>query len=93
MFYILIFIIILMSLFLLYMNIKKMHVGIVQLIMVAYFLSMLSIVIYLSRDTYYYNFLKSYFYLPEFLWREFFFLKISKFNIIRIMNFFFLFML
>lgn len=87
MFYILIFIIILMSLFLLYMNIRKMHVGIIQLIMAAYFLSMLSIIIYLSRDTYYYNFLKSYFYLPEFLWRKFFFLGISKFNIIRIMNF------
>ena len=88
MFYILIFIIILMSLFLLYMNIKKMHVGIIQLIMAAYFFSMLCIIIYLSRDTYYYNFLKSYFYLPEFLWRKFFFLRISKFNIIRGMNFF-----
>lgn len=87
MFYILIFIIILISFFLLYVNIKKMHIGIVQLIMVSYFLSMLFIIIYLSRDTYYYNFLKSYFYLPEFLWRKFFFLGISKFNIIRIMNF------
>ena len=53
-----------MSVFLLYLNFKKMYIVNLQLMLIAYILSILSIVLYLSKDTYYYNLLKQYFYLP-----------------------------
>ena len=88
MFYCLLLLIIIMSVFLLYLNFKKMYIVNLQLMLIAYILSILSIVLYLSKDTYYYNLLKQYFYLPDFLWRKFFFLGISRFNLIRLMNLF-----
>lgn len=88
MFYCMLFIIVIMSFFLLYTNIKSMHVLDIHLILVSYFFSILAIILYLSRDTYYYNLLKQYFYLPEFLWRKFFFLSVNKFNLARLMNLF-----
>lgn len=75
-----------MMFFVLYMNMRKMHTTVIFLCLIAYFVSISSIIVYLSRDTYYYNLLKQYFYLPEFLWRKFFFLNLDKFSIIRIMN-------
>lgn len=74
MFYCLLLLIIIMSIFLLYLNFKKMYIVNLQLMLIAYILSILSIVLYLSKDTYYYNLLKQYFYLPDFLWRKFSFL-------------------
>lgn len=67
MFYCLLLLIIIMSVFLLYLNFKKMYIVNLQLMLIAYILSILSIVLYLSKDTYYYNLLKQYFYLPDFL--------------------------
>lgn len=88
MFYCLLLLIIIMSVFLLYLNFKKMYIFNLQLMLIAYVFSILSIVLYLSKDTLYYNVLKQYFYLSDFLWRRFFFLGISRFNLLRGMNFF-----
>lgn len=43
-------------------------------------------ILYIAKDTYYYNLLKNYFYLPATLWKWLFFVGISKMNIIRIMT-------
>jgi len=57
------------------------------ILVASYFTALTSMIIYISKDTYYYNLIKDYFYLPDFIWRTFFFVSISKMNLIRIMNF------
>lgn len=52
----------------------------------SYFAAILSMVFYISKDSYYYNLIRNYFYLPPALWRWLFFIDISKSNIIRIMT-------
>lgn len=56
------------------------------LLVASYFTALTSMIIYISKDTYYYNLIKDYFYLPDYIWRTFFFISISKMNLIRIMN-------
>lgn len=56
------------------------------ILILPYFVALSSMLLYISKDTYYYNLIKDYFYLPEFLWRWLFFIDIKKSNIIRLMN-------
>lgn len=86
MFYFLILILaLILFLSILYFRGNKNHTALIFLLL-SYFVALCSMVIYISKDTYYYNLIKSYFYLPNFIWRWFFFLKISKINLIRLMN-------
>ena len=51
-----------------------MYIVNLQLMLIAYILSILSIVLYLSKDTYYYNLLKQYFIFRIFCGANFSFL-------------------
>lgn len=62
------------------------HHGTLVLLLLSYFAALITMIIYISKDTYYYNLTKTYFYLPNFIWRSFFFFGISKLNLIRLMN-------
>lgn len=86
MFYFLILILILIA-FLLIQHIRgnRSHTALIFLL-AFYFMALSSIIIYVSKDTYYYNLIKSYFSLPNFIWRWFFFFGIGKLNLIRLMN-------
>ena len=55
-------------------------------LVLSYFVSLSSILLYISKDIYYYNQIKSYFDLPNFVWRWLFFINIDKSNIIRLIN-------
>ena len=85
MFYVL-FILLFIIFFMLYQHHKERHTIPFTLVLVAYFFAILSMMIYYSRDAYYYNVIKNYFYLPDPLWRYLFFLPISRFNVIRLIN-------
>ena len=86
MFYFLILILALIFfLIILYFRGNKNHTVLIFLLF-SYFVALSSMIVYISKDTYYYNLIKSYFYLPNFIWRWFFFFKISKINLIRLMN-------
>ncbi len=52
----------------------------------SYFIAISSMILYISKDIYYYNLLKNYFYLPPALWKWLFFIDVSKLNIIRTMS-------
>jgi len=52
----------------------------------SYFLAICSMLIYLSKDTYYANIITSYFFLPKFFWKKLFFLNIDRFYILRVLN-------
>lgn len=70
-----------------FLSTKEHGINKYLIILVAlYFTALTSMIIYISKDTYYYNLIKDYFYLPDFIWRTFFFVSISKMNLIRIMN-------
>lgn len=56
------------------------------ILLISYLVSLSSILLYISKDIYYYNQIKNYFYLPNFLWRWMFFVDINRSNIIRLMN-------
>ena len=84
MFYLLLLLVILI-LFMLIQNIKGNHNYPVILIL-PYFAALFSMILYISKDTYYYHLIKDYFYLPDFIWRWFFFIRIGKSNLIRLMN-------
>lgn len=56
------------------------------ILLLSYFVSLSSIILYISKDIYYYNQIKIYFDLPNFLWRWLFFINIDKSTIIRLMN-------
>lgn len=53
---------------------------------ISYFLAICSMLVYLSKHTYYYNILTTYFVLPKMLWKKLFFLKINRFHLIRLLN-------
>ena len=84
MFYLLLLLFILI-LFTLVQRLKGNH-DFLMILILPYFAALCSIILYVSKDTYYYNLIKDYFYLPDFLWRWLFFIDIGKSNIIRIMN-------
>lgn len=84
MFYLLLLLFILI-LFTLVQRLKGNH-DFLMILILPYFAALSSIILYVSKDTYYYNLIKDYFYLPAFLWRWLFFIDIGKSNIIRIMN-------
>lgn len=85
MFYVL-FILLFIIIFMLYQHHRERHTIPFTLVLVAYFFAIFSMMIYYSRDAYYYNVIKNYFYLPDPLWRYLFFLPISRFNVIRLIN-------
>lgn len=86
MFYFLILILALIFfLIILYFRGNKNHTVLIFLLF-SYFVALSSMIVYISKDIYYYNLIKSYFYLPNFIWRWFFFFKVSKINLIRLMN-------
>lgn len=64
MFYVL-FILLFIIFFMLYQHHKERHTIPFTLVLVAYFFAILSMMIYYSRDAYYYNVIKNYFYLPD----------------------------
>lgn len=82
------FVIAFLTIFFLAFQNKKRHTIIFSIVLISYFLAISSMMIYYSKDTYYNNIIKNYFYLPESIWRQLFFLPISRFNVIRVMNFF-----
>ena len=84
MFYLLLLLFILI-LYTLVQRMKGNH-DFLMILILPYFAALCSIILYVSKDTYYYNLIKDYFYLPDFLWRWLFFIDIGKSNIIRIMN-------
>lgn len=84
MFYLLLLLLALI-LFIVLQNIKGRH-EYPAILILPYFAALFSMILYISKDTYYYNLIKDYFYLPEFLWRWLFFIDIDKSNIIRLMN-------
>ncbi|HIU74435.1 MAG TPA: HAMP domain-containing histidine kinase [Candidatus Pelethocola excrementipullorum] len=75
----------LLIIFMLLQNRKKNQNYPVVLIL-PYFVSLFSIILYVSKDTYYYHLMKNYFYLPDYFWRWLFFIKLDKAHIIRLMN-------
>lgn len=80
------FILLFIIFFMLYQHHREQHTISFTLVLVSYFFAIIGMMIYFSRDAYYYNVIKNYFYLPDPLWRKLFFLPISRFNVIRIMN-------
>lgn len=80
------FILLFIIFFMLYQHHREHHTISFTLVLVSYFFAIIGMMIYFSRDAYYYNVIKNYFYLPDPLWRKLFFLPISRFNVIRIMN-------
>lgn len=84
MFYLLLLLLALI-LFIAIQNIKGHH-EYPAILILPYFVALFSMILYISKDTYYYNLIKDYFYLPEFLWKWLFFIAIDKSNIIRLMN-------
>lgn len=85
MFYVL-FVILFLIFFLCYQHQKERYSTAFINVLVLYFIAICSMMIYFSRDTYYYNIIKNYFYLPDALWRKLFFFPLSRFNTIRFMN-------
>ncbi|NLP34289.1 MAG: hypothetical protein GX359_03735 [Clostridiales bacterium] len=55
-------------------------------VLIMYFLAIISRILYLSKDIYYYNLVKEYIYLPASLWRWLTFLDIHRFWVIRFLN-------
>lgn len=86
MFYFLILILVLiLFLIIVYLKGNRNH-GTLVLLLLSYFAALITMIIYISKDTYYYNLTKTYFYLPNFIWRSLFFFNISKTNLVRLMN-------
>lgn len=52
-----------------------------------YLLAFMTMILYLSKDFYYYNVISNYFQMPKFIWKNLFFLNIPKPVIIRLLNF------
>lgn len=80
-------VILLLSLYLIAQKNRAMNRRLIILVL-SYFFSLCSMILYISKDTYYYNLIKDYFYLPEVLWRWLFFIQISKSSILWLMNIF-----
>lgn len=57
------------------------------LVLTAYVFSFLTVILFFSRQIYYVNIIDSYFMLPDFLWRFFFFLPIKTLPLICLVNF------
>ena len=56
-------------------------------VLFAYVFSFLTVILFFSRQIYYVNIIDSYFMLPDFLWRFFFFLPIKTLPLICLVNF------
>lgn len=54
--------------------------------LIAYVITIFSMIFYLSKDTYYYNIVNNYFSLPKIVWKYLMFVNISKDIIIRMLN-------
>ncbi|BCN30882.1 HAMP domain-containing sensor histidine kinase [Anaeromicropila herbilytica] len=54
--------------------------------LIAYVLTIFSMIFYLSKDTYYYNVVNNYFSLPKIVWKYLMFVNIPKNIIIRMLN-------
>lgn len=54
--------------------------------LIAYVLTIFSMIFYLSKDTYYYNVVNNYFSLPKMVWKYLMFVNIPKNIIIRMLN-------
>lgn len=78
-------IILLLTIFLLLQKNRSMNKQLIILVL-SYFIALASMILYISKDTFYYNLVKEYFYLPGLLWKWLFFISIDKSNIIRLMN-------
>lgn len=67
---------------------KKKTTNMVALIHVltAYFLAISAQLLYLSKDGSYYNIITKYFYLPDFIWRKLYFLKINRLSVVTFLN-------
>ncbi len=57
------------------------------LVLTAYVFSFLTVILFFSRQIYYVNIIDSYFMLPDFLWRFFFFFPIKTLPLICLVNF------
>lgn len=54
--------------------------------LIAYIIAIFSMILYLSKDTYYYNVVNNYFSLPKIVWKYLMFINISKDIIQRLLN-------
>lgn len=54
--------------------------------LIAYVVVIISMIFYLSKDTYYYNVINNYFALPKPIWKYLMFVRVPKFIIIRTLN-------
>lgn len=55
--------------------------------LIAYVITIFSMIFYLSKDNYYFNIVNNYFSLPKIVWKYLMFVNISKDIIIRMLNF------
>lgn len=55
-------------------------------LLISYFCTLLLMLLFLSRQIYYYNVLTRYFYLPKSLWRYLYYLKFDMFWLMRLLN-------
>lgn len=85
MFYYMFFIVVLI--FFICINFKKSRQSLTfAVLLTVYLFSFFAMLLYLSKDGYYYNVLTQYFYLPNFMWKKLFFLRVSRFTVIRFLN-------
>ncbi|WP_281820273.1 hypothetical protein, partial [Eisenbergiella massiliensis] len=59
------FILLFIIFFMLYQHHREHHTISFTLVLVSYFFAIIGMMIYFSRDAYYYNVIKNYFYLPD----------------------------
>ena len=85
MFYFMMFIILLIT-YIIVKNRKSSQSLTFAMLLGVYFLAFFAMILYLSKDTYYYNVITQYFYLPKFMWRQLFFLDIPRFTVVRFLN-------
>ncbi|MGB4659820.1 MAG: HAMP domain-containing sensor histidine kinase [Mobilitalea sp.] len=84
--FILVFVIILILIYLIIQKDNRVSSKYLAATLIVYIIAIFAMILYLSKDTYYYNIVNNYFSLPKGVWRYLMFVNIPQDVIIRLLN-------